>query len=104
MASSGHLKATTTLPRVRQRLPPLYPGLQLDSGAPHEPHLHTPHVRLNQQSASSLRPIKEAIHLGASSGSSGPDQKQIVVEVNASETGVGAVLSQRSDGDDKMHP
>lgn len=82
MARSGVPQEASALPQLRQFLQAFHPELRSGSRASHSPHLFT------------SAPI--LIH---------PDtSKQFIVEVDASDAGVGAVLSQRLDSPGRLQP
>ena len=81
-------------------IPGVHSQLQLHCGPTYPPHFHQGPFLLGSRSRGGFQGTQKTAPILVH-----PDpDRQFIIEVDATNTGVGAILSQRSAGDAKVHP
>ncbi len=103
MANSRFPQGPAEVSGLCQFLPAFYSQFQPASRPFDRLNLHQDSVQVVQRSGAAFTKLKGCF-VSAPILIAPDPSRQFVVEVDASEVGVGAVLSQRSSSDDKVHP
>lgn len=104
MANPDLAEAIAAVPGLCKILPPFYQGLQPSGSPPDEAHLSTAQRFAWMMEAEAAFAKLKVLFTTAPVLSHSDPACQFIVEVDLSDVSVGVVLSQRSVGDQKLHP